>query len=327
MAARKSCTKMTWAEAKAKCGESSSGGSKNPNRATLKISQQPNHGKLLAAKILAKSGPTEDQRVKNRQAAKTARKDRLRQEELDRRREAEKERKKLEDVVKPHEMAIEKRKDVEARFHDKLAAAAAAVDGNGNGNGNSSDDDDDEPERRYLVCESKELQVDEVLALEAIYAADEDDDNTPLRVSEASRPEILREKLERWQEDPDGIDAQRAVVGHPGLSYTLRRSIDDPSDDDRVAHLLIHVAYPGDYPLETTPPGLEIVWFHATQKSLVVSSNKPLESSGVLDEAGLLDAMATEARDSLGGMPVVYELLDTWLGEHLFEFVRWVPDR
>jgi len=94
-----------------------------------------------------------------------------------------------------------------------------------------------------------------------------------------------------------------------------------------VAHLLIHVNYPEDYPLETTTPRLEVVWFHATRKSLSVPSNKPLESLGDLDEAGLLTAMAKEAEESLGGMPVVYELLDTWLGEHLFDFVRKVPGR
>ncbi len=304
MAARKSCTKMTWAEAKSKCGE---GGSKNPNKATLKISQQPNHGKLLAAKIIAKQGPQEGERIKNRQAAKMARKDQLRQEQLDRQRELEKEQRRLDEMVKPCETALVKLKELQQKFHDKDAKSMDSEEENDN----SSNDNFDQE----TICESKQLQLDEVLALEAIYA-----DQDVLQVAASSRMQELQDNLETWQDDPD--IGQVAVIQHPPISYTLVRSIDDPDDDDFVAHFLLHVSYPPNYPLETTPPTIRILWHLVTQKSLVVSSNKPLESLAVLQEEALFQAMSEEAQESLLGMPSVYELLDTWLTEHSFEFLQ-----
>lgn len=308
MAARKSCTKMTWSEAKNKCGV---GGSKNPNKSTNKLSQHPDHGKMLAAKLISKSGPSENERIKNRQAAKTAKKDQIRQQELDQRRELQKEQRKLDEMVKTHEMAIQKRKELEDKFHKKLSSDCAESQSEG------SNSDNDDSDRRNLICESKQLQLDEILALEAIYG-----DTDLLRVSATSQQEALQEKIDEWQSDPDTTSLQTAITEHPALSYTLKRSIDDPENDDRVAHMLLHVLYPEDYPLETTPPTITVIWCMVTKKSLLVSSNKPLESLADLDESGLFEALSKEAQEFLLGMPGVYELLDSWLGEHLFEFLQ-----
>eukprot|EP00536_Pseudo-nitzschia_multiseries_P007266 jgi/Psemu1/324683/estExt_fgenesh1_pg.C_1670041 len=278
---------------------------------------QPNHGKLLAAKIIAKGGPGEDQRIKDRQAAKLARRDQQRQAELDRQREIEKEQKRLEDVVKPHEEAVKKLREVEGKFHTKLLQQR-----NGNEGSDHEDENEDSHDRKNLVCEAKQLQLDEVLALEAIYA-----DTDTLRVSEATQMQELQTKIGQWQDDPDQSVVQHNILKHPPIAYTLKRSFEDPEDDDRVAHMLLHIEYQQDYPLETTPPTLEIVWFLVTRKSLLVSSNKPLESLGILDEVGLVQSMKAEAEESLLGMPSVYELLDTWLSENLFEYIEACPNR
>jgi len=252
-----------------------------------------------------------------------ARRDELRQGELDRKRELEKEQKRLEDTAKPHEKAMEKLRELEEIFHQKLLNKKSNGDDTAleNDHGNEHEDDDDQ-DRRNLVCESKQLQLDEVLALEAIYA-----DIDTLKVSEISQVQDLQAKLEDWQDNPDQIDLQTAIVKHPGISYTLKRSFEDPEDGDRVAHMLLHIEYQNDYPLERTPPIIRIVWCLVTRKSLVVSSNKPLESLGIFDEVGLIKSMKDEAEEFLLGMPSVYELLDSWLSEHLFEYIQACPTR
>ena len=104
----------------------------------------------------------------------------------------------------------------------------------------------------------------------------------------------------------------------------MKRSVDDPNNDDWVAHCLVEVIFPSHYPLHVTPPEIRIAWFLLTQKSLVVADNKPLESMGFLDETALLQALHAQAQE-LVGMPCLYELLDTWWSEHLFDYVSLSP--
>jgi hypothetical protein len=112
-------------------------------------------------------------------------------------------------------------------------------------------------------------------------------------------------------------------VKHPPISFVLKRHLEDPNDEEYVAHLLVHVTFQPQYPLHVTPPNISIVWFLLTQKSMMVSSNKPLDSTnqGILDETKLLQDIAQHSSDYLLGMPSVYELLDTWLSENLFHYI------
>jgi len=263
------------------------------------------------AKIIAKLGPSEDERVKNRQAARMARRDQMRQEELDRERELKKEQARLDDMVRPHDKAIDKMKELESKFHEQQ------INNNKETESSSCSNNHDDLEHRNSICESKQLQLDEVLALDAIYA-----DMHTLKVSEACQLQELQSKLDSWQmEDGDIIDLQKVIVDHPKIIYTLKRSIEDPQDDDWIIHLLVVVKYPPSYPISTTPPILKIQLYLITKESLVVPSNKPLVSCGVLDEGRLLPAISKEAQE-LEGMPVVYELLDTWLNEHIFDYIQ-----
>jgi hypothetical protein len=264
------------------------------------------------AKIIAKLGPSDDERIKNRQAARMARRDQMRQEELDRERELKKEQARLDNMVRPHELAIDKMKELESKFHERQINNNKETESSSSNNRVEND-----LEQMKSICESKQLQLDEVLALDAIYA-----DLDTLKVSEACRIQELQSKLDSWQmEDGDIIDLQKEIVEHPKIIYTLKRSIEDPQDEDWIIHLLVVAEYSPSYPISTTPPILTIQWYLITKQSLVVPSNKPLVSCGVLDEGGLLSAIAKEAQE-LEGMPVVYELLDTWLNDHIFDYIQ-----
>ena len=322
MAARKSCTHMTWAEAKAKSGIST-GGSKVKTQVGGKSGKD--HAAVLAAKIMAKNGPDEDERIRDRQAAKQAYKDKQRQEQLTAHREAEKEYQRLGGMIKPHDMALERLQQLADEYRKQPMSLS-----------DTTHEQEDDNDILNLFCESKQLQVDEIIALQAIYADtdnliisssgrhdddddDDDDDNDQL--------ETLQAMLEEWQLDPDQEILRRNVIDQPTISFTLKWSQEDPTtsgDNSFVAHMLFHVSFPNDYPLRTTPPVIKVLWFLLTQKSITVAANKPLDSCsmGTLDEQGLFVAMTEHAQEFLLGMPSVYALLDTFLSEHLFDYIK-----
>jgi hypothetical protein len=57
---------------------------------------------------------------------------------------------------------------------------------------------------------------------------------------------------------------------------------------------------------------------------MTVAANKLLDSCsmGSLDERGLILAMSDHAKELLLGMPSVYALLDTFLSEHMLEYIK-----
>ncbi|KAG7341250.1 ribonuclease Z [Nitzschia inconspicua] len=321
MAARKSCTHMTWAEAKAKSGF---GGNNNNKSGKVKPPPIKDHAKLLAAKIVAKhqnnnnnnsgSVNSEENVITGRQAARLARKDKERQEHLDKIRQAEKEQQRLNDIVYPHLLALEKLDELAEQCRNESSSSS---------NSNSSNDGTGSPNKDpnqwwKEICESKQMQLDELIALEAIYA-----DTNALVVHSMDRMESLQHKLEEWQSDPDDTEKQMAVVHHPPISFTLKRSYEDPQNEDIVAHMLFRIEFLPDYPLHTTPPTIEVIWFTLISKSLTVPSNKPLEGTnmGTLKKDALKQALTQQAQE-LVGMPSIYEVLDTYLSENVFDFIE-----
>lgn len=309
MAARKSCTHMTWAEAKVKSGIST--GSKVKSQVGGKSGKE--HAAVLAAKIMAKNGPNEDERIRDRQAAKQAYKDKQRQEQLSAQREAENEYRRLGGMMKPHDMASERLQQLADEYRKQPMPLSDTT--------NEQEDDEDTVN---LICESKQLQVDEIIALQAIYA-----DTENLTISSDrdgdDQLETLQAMLEEWQLGPDQEILRRNVIDQPTISFTLKWSQEDPTTSgDFVAHVLFHVSFPNDYPLRTTPPAIKVLWFLLTQKSMTVAANKPLDSCsmGTLDEKGLILAVTDHAKELLLGMPSVYALLDTFLSEHLFDYIK-----
>lgn len=292
MAARKSCTHMTWSEAKAKAGDNGGGGKK-------KVAKKVPHDKILADKIIAKgTNQSEKDRIAGRQAARRARKDEERAILLEEKRREEKEKQRLEQVVKPHEQAIE-----------KMAELAREQQRRKHNEGNTINSSS--LSQLQEIAECKQIQLDELLALEAIFM-----DTETFLVAEECQLDELREKMDAL-DDSDGLSL-KAIARHPPVSFKLQHTIDDPDGGDLVANILLHVELPALYPLkENVAPKFEIVFFMLTDKTMVCSANKPLESLGYLEESRFMDSIKAEAQMLLPD-PCIYELSSTWLPENIF---------
>jgi hypothetical protein len=308
MAARNSCTKLTWNEAKVKAGGAN-------GKKTVK---QPNfknidHGRVLAAKVIAKSdGRGVDDIVKDRQAARRARKDEQRSAQLQSQRDEAKELQR-QVTVKPFEQAQEKLAEL-AIEQQAQPQQINPISSNGGGDDDSSND-------LQHIAECKQLQLDELLALEAIYA-----DTDTYLVNDACRLDDLRQLVEDWQDNDNNQALLRSIAQHPPLSFTISLTVEDPSGEtELVAYVLLQVTFVPKYPLhDGATPTFHLVYFLVTDKTLVVSANKPLESLGYLNEDTLLPAFSNEAEQLLPD-PCVYELASMWLTEHLFDYITINP--
>lgn len=256
------------------------------------------HDKILAEKIIAKSGnlPEKD-KVADRQAARRARKDEERARKIEEKRREEKELERLEQVVKPHEQSKEKMSELAMqRQHQRVEV-------------------DDGYQTQSIeelrgIAECKQIQLDEMLALDAIFMGTE-----TFQYLENSKLENLRQSLE----DIDHSDAValRSISSHSPIAFTLQITVDDPDGGDLVAHLLLYVELPPTYPLRKAPPKFEVAYFMLTDKTMVCTANKPLETLGYLEESKFLEGLEAESKILLPD-PCIYEITSSWLPEVLF---------
>lgn len=299
MAARKSCTHLTWGEAKAKSGIVTPATKKKP------IPKNINHGDALTAKIISKNGASQQDLNQHRSLMRKTKREEERAAQAAAKREEERLRERAEQFVKPHEQANE-------RLHEialELAAMSLPTDLEQT---NASNMDVSEMK---LCAECKQMQLDEVMALEAIFT---DTDN--FLVAEASNLDGLRDLMEEYQMDEENETLLRSIVEHQPVSLYLQQTIDDINSPDIVASVLLHITYPQLYPLGGSPPLMDVSYFMVTDRTVVCSPDKPLESLAYLEEVKLQEAFATESQQLLPD-PSVYEVAVTWLPENLFQFV------
>lgn len=169
----------------------------------------------------------------------------------------------------------------------------------------------------------REMQLDEIEALDAIYTGSDE-----YRIREDANVELLRSKIGEWQESSDEA-ILNDIMQHPPLSFTLELNIQDENDvlaassagiGDPVATILLQVVLPLAYP-ESALPHIEVAYFAVTDRSAQINADKALESLVHLEEERLLQELREQARQIVP-MPCIYELAATWLTDHLFEFCK-----
>jgi len=294
MAARKSCTHLTWAQAKNKSGISTS-------KSKTTKAKGESHGQHLAAKILNKYGPDDNEKIKNRQAAKQARKDHERALRSEQQRKEAQELARRSEVVRPWEQALEKLRETAEKLEQTPQNPAETV----------------KPslDQYETVCLSKQMQFDEWVALQAMYHGED-----ILRLVQGScDPLRLEATLNQWQNDTGNQQIMKEIVELDVLSFTLALTLE--GDDQPLSLcLLLSVTFPPLYPGEVAP-NISISYFFATDQSLAVPSNKPLVSMGRLRQDALLEAIRGFLSTELLGIPSVYEVASTWLPEHIWEYL------
>jgi hypothetical protein len=299
MAARNSCTHITWGEAKAKVAGNNAPGKKKP------IPKNTNHGAALTAKIISKNGASQQDLSQHRASVRKGKRVEERAAVVNAKRAEERERERSEQVVKPHEQARERLKELALQH-----AVAPLVHETTTTTTTTTSDMDLSQMKQIAEC--KQMQLDEIMALEAIFV-----DTEEFLVSEASSSEELREKIEAYEMDEENEALLQSVVEHPPVSLYLQLTIDDTNNSDLAASVLLHATYPPLYPLGGSTPQFEISYFMVTNQTTVCSADKPLESLAYLEETKLQDAFKMEAEQILPD-PCVYEVAVSWLPENLF---------
>ena len=314
MAARKSCTHMTWAEAKSKSAGSNHDGSKQKKKPVIQV----NHADALTAKIVRKnSAPPDFTKAELRRAKKQEEKAVALAAKMAEEREAQR-REREGRTVCPTDLAQE-RMTAETTKRRKRAMPTPTT------SATMSTSKGDERLDATQIAQCREMQLDELAALEAIYA--ESDEYV---LADDADIDGLRERIEQWQGDGEGgvgDDLVSSIVQHPPTRFWLQLVVEDETNAmgteqgvDLVATVLLQVMLSPSYP-EASVPTMEVAYFCATDRNAQMSVDKALESLVHLEEDRLLQAL-TEQAQQVVPMPCVYEVAATWLPDHLFEYCK-----
>lgn len=315
MASRKSCTHMTWAEAKTRVG----GGSSSKNKSDIK-KQTSTHKELLAQKIIAKAASSTASTETTVTRAQQRRQERadskacaaLAEAREQRRREADEQA-----IRTPSEWAQLRMHRLVDGLHEKDVAAA-----NESARKNGVVEESEE-ETMAQVVECRQLQLDEITALEAIFV-----DSDEFRILESCRRDDLQDMLEKYQENEGDETVVKSVAQHPDLAFTLaltiedNRGLGDDNDLDLVASVVLMISLPQFYPCYNMPPEIKIHDIMVTSRTAApIRSDKTLESLVHLQYDALSAQMREECVHLLPEL-CIYEIANTWLSEHLFEFAE-----
>lgn len=319
MAARKSCTHLTWTEAKNKSGiggSSSKGQKKNKDHL-----RKQDHGQVLAAKIIAKQNGGADE-AETRKLEKAYRKQEEKAAVLAAKRHEERELKRLEAMqeVQRYEQAKEKFKELMDQLRQKDSNELPTLD--------LSEIDWQDEDTKVKIIECRKMQLDEIMALEAMIP------EMDLVISANSRLSELQEKVEKFESE--GNEALRSSIAkHPPISFYIRVEVDDyreskPDDSSNMdlnAMFVLRVTLP---PLYLNSEGSQApVWefehVMVTDKTEMCSAEKPLESLAWMDVQQIQEEMSANAQEELLPYPAVYECAVTWLSENIFGYLNMHP--
>lgn len=304
---------MTWSEAKEKSGQ----GTKY-EQGKKKNVVQVNHAQALTAKIVRKntSAPeftkTELRRANKREEKRVALANKMADQRLAERLERESR------TVCPLDMAKEQMA-TEAKKWQSTLSLLLKDNGGGDVDGGPGCELDS-----VQLAQCREMQLDEIAALEAIYA-----DTDEFLLGANVDVDGLRAKVDEWQDGGGGSsdDGEGTplsyILQHPPLNFGLQLVIEDEHNQlgegmDLVATLLLYIVLPSSYP-ESGLPRMTVAYVAVSDRSVQMASDKAYESLAHLEEERLIRELMEQAREILP-MPCVYELAATWLTEHLFEY-------
>lgn len=307
MAARNSCTHLTWADAKNANGDSA-GIKKKKGEKPKKLGHME--------KIIAKNGVTKEQIKKEKSIIKQEKRLEDKLSVIAEKRAEGRRQQLLVPKIKPHEQAQKKMSEL-ALKHQAETTPTKSLERN---------DGSDLPELQ-MICQCKEMQLSELMALEAIFA-----DTEEYLLGKSSELESLQEKMEVYQADEENEAALRSVANHPPISIILQLTVPDDNqimtegDLELITSLLLRVTLPSTYPLVTeTPessPHFEVLYFTCADNLDEVNADKPIESMAFLDEVQLLEALQKECQLLLPDLSV-YEVGFTWLCDNLANFLSF----